>query len=643
MNLLSVSATQTSDRVNILRNAIKTGANTSATKDFSYTYDGNGNIKTVQQVTNNGGSTLLYTYHYDAANQLTRVDDKVQDLTIVYAYNAGGNLVSRTNYKYTTGTPLLVKRTWLYTYDSAWKDQLAYYDAKRIQYDNVGNPTSYNGWVFSWEAGRQLASMSKSGTDIAYQYNADGLRTKKTVTQSGASTVYEYLWNESKLVGQKVGNDAVRILYDANDEPVGFTVNDSASYFYVKNLQDDVLAIVDKTGAEKVSYVYDAYGQIVSVSGDATLQKLNPCTYRGYYYDAETGLYYLQSRYYNPEWGRFINADSPDVMSVIQENVLSSNAYAYCNNNPINNSDPTGYVTPANLIGAVIGAIIGAVGGYFLTRWMANRLGLKGWRRNAFVWGLTAVISATASVIGYFVGPYISRLGRSAINSIKKALINSACFTKGTLISTEQGHIPIENIQVGDYVYSENPETGEQGLKRVLQVFEKDTDVLIRLEINDEVVITTEEHPFWIIGKGWTEANNIELGDYVQRRNKEPEQITNKSIIKLESPVIVYNLEVEDWHTYYVSNASILVHNKCSLKFARKSASQIERMVGVKSGTFHRIMKPKILKSAGNQILKKVGKNPDILIAQDGTIQLVSTIKRGVSVITKLNIFDFIP
>ena len=349
----SASATQTSDRVNILRNAIKTGANTSATKDFSYTYDGNGNIKTVQQVTNDGGSTLLYTYHYDAANQLTRVDDKVQDLTIVYAYNAGGNLVSRTNYKYTTGTPLLVKRTWLYTYDSAWKDQLAYYDAKRIQYDNVGNPTSYDGWAFTWEAGRQLASMSKSGTDIAYQYNADGLRTKKTVTQSGASTVYEYLWNESKLIGQKVGNDAVRILYDANDEPVGFTVNDTASYYYVKNLQGDVLAIVDKTGAEKVSYVYDAWGRIVTATGDAVLRKLNPCTYRGYYYDAETELYYLQSRYYNPEWGRFINADIIEILHLSKEEPVNANLFSYCNNNPVLLSDHEGHFALSGLVGTL--------------------------------------------------------------------------------------------------------------------------------------------------------------------------------------------------------------------------------------------------------------------------------------------------
>ena len=436
----SASAAQTSDRVNILRNAIKTGANTSATKDFSYTYDGNGNIKTVHQVNNDGGSTLLYTYHYDAANQLTRVDDKVQDLTVVYVYNEGGNLVSRTNYKYTTGTPLLLKRTWLYSYDSTWKDQLTYYDAKRIQYDNVGNPTSYNGWAFTWEAGRQLASMSKSGTDVAYQYNADGLRTKKTVTQSGASTVYEYLWNESKLVGQKVGNDAVRILYDANDEPVGFTVNDTASYYYVKNLQGDVLAIVDKTGAEKVSYVYDAYGQIVSMTGDATLQKLNPCTYRGYYYDAETGLYYLQSRYYNPEWGRFINADVAEVLNISQEHPVSANLFAYCKNNPVNMVDQSGTIA-ANVIGAVIGGVIGAVGGYFLTRWLADRIGLRGWKRNTFIWGLSAIITASAATIGYFVGPYVARAWSTF--SVKMAGLIRGSYRSVKLTAQTMKHINV--------------------------------------------------------------------------------------------------------------------------------------------------------------------------------------------------------
>ena len=444
----SASAAQTSDRVNILRNAIKTGANTSATKDFSYTYDGNGNIKTVHQVNNDGGSTLLYTYHYDAANQLTRVDDKVQDLTVVYVYNEGGNLVSRTNYKYTTGTPLLLKRTWLYTYDSTWKDQLAYYDAKRIQYDTVGNPTSYNGWSFTWEAGRQLASMSKSGTDVAYQYNADGLRTKKTVTQSGASTVYEYLWNESRLVGQKVGNDAVRILYDANGEPVGFTVNDSASYFYVKNLQGDVLAIVDKTGAEKVSYVYDAYGQIVSMTGDATLQKLNPCTYRGYYYDAETGLYYLQSRYYNPEWGRFINADKTEVLN-ITNNVKQANLYIYAENNPINYIDSSGdFGTPLQWAMAIIGGIAGWFFGDYVAKWFGYR---SGWK----YWTIRSGVAVGGAVIFWFAGTALLKVATRFLLSNPQMLLKiSSRFSPNILVKLLQilGYNPIGRMNKSFFI-----------------------------------------------------------------------------------------------------------------------------------------------------------------------------------------------
>ena len=261
--------------------------------------------------------------------------------------------------------------------------------------------------------GWQLASMSKSGTDVAYQYNADGLRTKKTVTQSGASTVYEYLWNESRLVGQKVGNDAVRILYDANDEPVGFTVNDSASYFYVKNLQGDVLAIVDKTGAEKVSYVYDAYGQIVSMTGDATLQKLNPCTYRGYYYDAETGLYYLQSRYYNPEWGRFINADKTEVLN-ITNNVKQANLYIYAENNPINYIDSSGdFGTPLQWAMAVIGGIAGWFFGDYVAKWFGYR---SGWK----YWTIRSGVAVGGAVIFWFAGTALLKVATRFLLSNSK-------------------------------------------------------------------------------------------------------------------------------------------------------------------------------------------------------------------------------
>ena len=283
------------------------------------------------------------------------------------------------------------------------------------------------------------------------------------------------------------------------------------------------------------------------------------------------------------------------------------------------------------------------VGGYFLSRFLADKLGLRGWGRNIFIWGITAVITAAAAVIGYFIGPYIAKMGKAAVNSLKKALIKSACFVAGTQILTKDGHTSIENIQIGDLVWAENPETGEKGLKPVVRVFINETDTLVSIFTETGEIITTEEHPFWVLGKGWTRASELTSNDIFIMQNGLTIQARGISIKKVSNPIKVYNFEVKDWHTYYVSNSNILVHNSCSLKFARKSASQIEKMLGSKAGSFHRIIKPDILKSVGRNVLSKVGSNPDILIAQDGTIQLVSTVKKGVSIVTRLNIFDFIP
>ena len=158
-----------------------------------------------------------------------------------------------------------------------------------------------------------------------------------------------------------------------------------------------MLAIVDKTGAEKVSYVYDAYGQIVSMTGDATLQKLNPCTYRGYYYDAETGLYYLQSRYYNPEWGRFINADKTEVLN-ITNNVKQANLYIYAENNPINYIDSSGdFGTPLQWAMAVIGGIAGWFFGDYVAKWFGYR---SGWK----YWTIRSGVAVGGAVIFWFAG-----------------------------------------------------------------------------------------------------------------------------------------------------------------------------------------------------------------------------------------------
>ena len=153
----------------------------------------------------------------------------------------------------------------------------------------------------------------------------------------------------------------------------GFKRGDS-EYYYIRNGQGDIIGILDSSGTQIVSYVYDSWGKLVSVtdasgndkSGDASfIGNLNPFRYRGYYYDTETGLYYLNSRYYDPEVGRFLNIDS--VMGV-NGDIHTYNLFTYCGNNPVNRADPTGAATEAGtapgildvLIGLVVGAIEGA-------------------------------------------------------------------------------------------------------------------------------------------------------------------------------------------------------------------------------------------------------------------------------------------
>ena len=180
--------------------------------------------------------------------------------------------------------------------------------------------------------------MSKSGTSIQYKYDGDGLRTEKTV--NGKTTIYSYTGSRlTLLMTEDEGNLYIR--YDGNGEVIGLR-RGGQEYTYVKNLQGDILGIANPAGEVVVLYNYDAYGRCLVVTGSMaeTLGQLNPLRYRGYVYDNETGYYYLQSRYYDPEMGRFLNADN---QLELQSSLLGGNMFAYCANNPVNASDPTGH------------------------------------------------------------------------------------------------------------------------------------------------------------------------------------------------------------------------------------------------------------------------------------------------------------
>ena len=162
---------------------------------------------------------------------------------------------------------------------------------------------------------------------------------KKSVYQGNTSET-SYVVSGTQILSETKGSSTNYYIYDDKGLPLGLVYN-GTTYTYRKNLQGDIIAILDSSGAEVVTYVYDAWGNVtVGGSLSSTLGTKNPFRYRGYYYDTETGYYYLNSRYYDPITGRFLNADS--VVSGTGESVQGYNLYAYCGNNPVMRVDPNG-------------------------------------------------------------------------------------------------------------------------------------------------------------------------------------------------------------------------------------------------------------------------------------------------------------
>ena len=305
---------------------------------YDYSYDANGNITEIKQ---NG--KLINKYTYDSLNELKEEYDYVNKFYINYSYDGAGNLQNKyeqvldPNYGYPTGTQH--GNTYEYT-DTSWKDKLTKVNGSNISYDANGNPLSYrDGMSFEWENGRILKKINTSDSSIQMSYDSNGMRTQKTV--DGVKTNYYYDSNKN-LIALVKGNDTLLFYYDSDGSATSFSYN-GTMYFYVKNLQGDVVRIIDLSGTEVASYVYDAWGNIKDTNGEPTIREINPIRYRGYVYDTETSLYYLQSRYYDPFTGRFLNADI--FYDTNTETPLSTNMFAYGENNPANSIDPYGTLT----------------------------------------------------------------------------------------------------------------------------------------------------------------------------------------------------------------------------------------------------------------------------------------------------------
>ena len=324
-----LDTTRTTTQVSALQNSYG-----NQSESLFYTYDAKGNILSVSD------GTHTITYEYDALNELTWEKNAVEGRAWHYSYDLGGNILSKEEYSYQNGvvgsTPL---STIYYTYGNVnWPDLLTAYNGSQITYDGMGNPTSYRGWSFTWQGGRQLKSANNGTTSLSFQYNESGLRTRKTV----GSDVHRYVYRGSTLVAEIVDDYALYFHHDAKGAIIGFTHvsgNTQTEYFYRKNHQGDIIGIVDVDGISVAEYRYDAWGKVLSATG--SMASINPIRYRGYYFDAETELYYLHSRYYDPEIGRFINTDDSNNLGS-DMTILSYALFVYCGNNPVTGCDPTG-------------------------------------------------------------------------------------------------------------------------------------------------------------------------------------------------------------------------------------------------------------------------------------------------------------
>ena len=323
------------------------------TESLSLTYDANGNITTYG----------YNTYTYDKFNRLTRENNYYLDKTITWEYDVGGNITSRKEYALKTSGMLLDPiKTDTYSYGSDWKDQLTSFSGKSCIYDLAGNPTTYKGDTLTWE-GRLLKTYRKQSNSYAssMNYTAEGLRSLKIEPHEYGSRSHYYVYNGSSLVHEKIVDTAsptthyLTFLY--NGEGLTGFVHNSTVYTYRKNLFGDIIAIYQ--GNTKVAeYAYDAYGNCTIKLNTANVATLNPFRYRGYYFDEDMKLYYLQSRYYDPETGRFINAD--DVSFLDPETIHGLNLYAYCLNNPVMYSDPKGKFPLLILAAALLFTPIGS-------------------------------------------------------------------------------------------------------------------------------------------------------------------------------------------------------------------------------------------------------------------------------------------
>lgn len=396
---------------------------------YEFSYDNCYNITKIYL-----NNTLIHKYEYDEINELTLEINYNSSEKIKYKYDDNGNLLSKTTYGL-DGT-YLYKDSFEYS-NSEWKDQLTKYNDTTITYDSFGNPTTFGNQTFTWTNGTQLKTYSDGSKTISFEYNDQ----KKLIKKIDGENVTNYYYDNDLLTIEKSNNYVIYYIYNNIGKLIGFKFNNQL-YFYQKNNLNDIIGIYDNQYNLIVKYNYDSWGNIISIinsqeneiADSTNIGLINPFRYRGYFFDKDTQLYVLKSRYYNPKICRFINIDSQ-----ICEDFLGANLYLYCSNNPItrNDDDGNGFLSSI-FAGAIAGAVIktvvkvasNAIQGEKLTKGVGE----------AFIEGaVTGALAVGLKFIGF--GTKLSLVGASAAVSAAKS-----SYSEGKKYGSGEKELSAENI-----------------------------------------------------------------------------------------------------------------------------------------------------------------------------------------------------
>ena len=512
-----------------------------------------------------------------------------------------------------------------------WINQLVSDSETSYEYDLNGNLVrvigSAQSALYEYNAENKLVKATVQNgvlvTEESYTYDYQGNRTSKTTHRSDGVTEYvKYLNDNSSLTNVLAEIDSegnAVAIYNVGADLVSQERSGKTS-IYLYDGHGSVVGLANENGKVTDTYAYDAFGNLLKSTGSTK----NHYCYCGEQFDPVTGLYYLRARYMNPSVGRFITMDSYEGSI---DDPVSLHKYLYANANPVSNSDPSGYKNVMEFqvttgIQGIINkiampnpkALLDMVGGIFdvvkdtassvaegigmglegpklamhiatgfLTSLVTNfscmltKLGPIGY----VLMGIAAVVIGVVAVIAFAEGNTEMGLAQVAnIVSIIFSMFNPTCFSGDTEVYTSDGLVCIEDVQVGDSVWAYNYETGETELKEVLNVWVKETDEILHVSTSDgeTTIDTTTNHPFYVEEKGWVAAGDIEVGDVLYTADGDEVEVTDLELENLAEPISVYNLEVADFHTYFVGEYGVLVHNY------GKNADDFELPSSVKSG-----------------------------------------------------------